>query len=545
VSTVKKVMLVDDEILIRETIRDCIDWEQEGYLFCGDASDGEVALPMIEELRPDIVITDVMMPFMDGLELSALIRQRYPEIKIIILSGHGEFEYARRALRMGVEEYCLKPVSSSDILHLLKEVSEKIDRERDEKRRIDRMKQREAESKTVSQDKLLNDLCSGFLSASDAIHLSSSLSLSLVARFYVVAIADSRDSEQQPSNGDLLRSYLQLQEQLDVLMCKRSRTENVWIFKGDTLEQLHQQLAPVKELQRMAADTPSGVGGLVTIGIGTVQERLQGVHLSFLDAEEDMHWRRLSRQNRHDLWETTSDRLDPTVFLDRGRFVDFLRIGTPAKLDSFVQDYASGLRELDWQASPIGYYILNDLTLEVFRAAKDMYRNVEAPEQLVQPLQEQIGTIHSFSEACAFLTKLTEQFWAWRSRTNDKYGDMLRKVKDYIQENYDKDYISLQDAAEHVKVSPSHLSKVFSQETGQTFIEYLTQTRMKKAMELLRSTSAKSYEIAFQVGYNDSHYFSNLFKRVTGMTTKEFRKSGMTTASYVDGEEAEALDENE
>ena len=327
-------------------------------------------------------------------------------------------------------------------------------------------------------------------------------------------------------------------------MYKRSRTETVWIMKGDSLEQLQQELQPLKELQRLTAEASTGTAGTITIGIGSVQERLQGVHLSFLEAEEDMHWRRLARQNRNDLWKTTAGRLDPSVFLDRGCFVDFLKIGTPAQLKSFVNEYASGLLDLDWHASPIGYYILNDLTLEVFRAAKDMYRHVEAPEEMVYPLQQQIETIRSWPEACAFLMKLTEQFWAWRSRTNDKYGDMLRKVKEYIQDHYDKDYISLQDAAEHVKISPSHLSKVFSQETGQTFIEYLTQTRIRKAMELLQSTSAKSYEIADQVGYNDAHYFSNLFKRVTGMTTKEYRKSrSMGEAlSGPEGEEAEAIE---
>ena len=173
-----------------------------------------------------------------------------------------------------------------------------------------------------------------------------------------------------------------------------------------------------------------------------------------------------------------------------------------------------------------------------------MYKHVEAPEELVHPLQQHIETVRSWTEVCSFLMRLTEQFWAWRSRTNDKYADMLRRVKEYLQHHYDKDYISLQDAAEHVSISPSHLSKVFSQETGQTFIEYLTQIRIRKAMELLQNTSAKSYEIAFQVGYNDAHYFSNLFKRVTGMTTREFRKSrslGETLSGSID-EEAEAID---
>ena len=125
----KKVMLVDDEILIRENIRESVEWEKEGFIFCGDAPDGELALPVIEEQLPDILITDIKMPFMNGLELSSVVRQKFPKIKIIILSGHDDFQYARAALRLGVEDYCLKPFSSADLLQLLHSVSSRIDEE--------------------------------------------------------------------------------------------------------------------------------------------------------------------------------------------------------------------------------------------------------------------------------------------------------------------------------------------------------------------------------------------------------------------------------
>nr|WP_127452609.1 response regulator [Paenibacillus anseongense] len=129
----KKVLLVDDEVLIRETIRDTINWEEAGLIYSGDASDGEVALPLIEQYKPDILITDITMPFMDGLELSSYVKKNMPDIKIIILSGHGEHEYIKSALQIGVEEYCTKPFSSADLYQVLRQVSDKIDAERREK----------------------------------------------------------------------------------------------------------------------------------------------------------------------------------------------------------------------------------------------------------------------------------------------------------------------------------------------------------------------------------------------------------------------------
>lgn len=132
----KKVMLVDDEILIRESIRDSIDWKKEGFLYSGDAPDGELALPIIEEQEPDILITDIKMPFMNGLELTSVVRQRFPDIKIIILSGHDDFHYAQTALRLGVEDYCLKPVSAAELIQMLRIVSARIDEEHRLKQKI-------------------------------------------------------------------------------------------------------------------------------------------------------------------------------------------------------------------------------------------------------------------------------------------------------------------------------------------------------------------------------------------------------------------------
>lgn len=522
----KKVLLVDDEIIFREIIRDCVDWNKHGFIYCGDASDGEMAIPLLEEMQPDILITDVSMPFMNGLELSGIVTKRMPNVKIIILSGHGEFEFARSAMRMGIKYYCLKPISPAELIGTLQEVSRKIDLEREEKLLMERLKRNESNAEQLTRQKLLNDLCSGFITTVEALHLSTSLKVNLIARYYTAVIADlrcpSKPAEHSASDKRVLGGFGGLKLDPEKLMFQRSKTETVWILKSDTLEQLHEELEPFRLMQQWTADEASVS---LSIGIGSVQDRLQNVHLSFLEAAQDMHWRRLSRQNRHALWEITSGALEPSVYLDRGKFVQFLKIGTEKQLEPFIGEYAAALKDIHWQTSPIGYYILNDLTIEVFRCAKDLCRHLEDTDELLSRLQQDISLIRTWQETCSYLMKLALQFWTWRSGI-DRYNEMLYKAKAFINANYYRDSISLQDAADHVRVSPSHLSKVFSQETGQTFIEYLTQVRINKAMELLKTTSAKSYEIAFQVGYNDAHYFSSLFKRLTGVTTKEFRKNG-------------------
>ncbi|AOZ93784.1 response regulator [Paenibacillus crassostreae] len=526
----KRVMLVDDEILFRENIRDCIHWEQEGFEYCGDASDGEVALPLIEQWMPDILITDIKMPFMNGLELSSIIRKRMPDIKIMILSGHDEFQYAQSALRIGVDEYCIKPVSAADIIQQLHRISQKIDAEREEKERIKNLTQMLATQKIRTQEMLLADLCNGYMTTSEAIHSANLLSLTLVAKYYCVIITEFRchDNDLSIDTSHILQKETELefslQKQVELLTFKQKRTEKIWILKGNTTEQL--QLA-IDSLQEQHEDQDNlAIPIELSIGIGTIQHRLLGIHDSYLEAEEDKHWRRLlTKQGQNGLYPMIGESLDQTISLDHNEFISYLKFGSSTHVTPFVEQFASDLKRLNWHVPLYGYYILNDLIFKVFQSTKETFQNSEEAAATLGKLQKQIETVDSWGKAFAFLINLAQQYWLKRKESTDKYTEMLEQVKEYIRCHYHNNQLSLIDAAEYVSVSPSHLSKVFSQETGQTFIEYVTHIRIRRAMELLKSTHAKSYEIAYQVGYNDAHYFSNLFKKSTGMTTKEFRRS--------------------
>ena len=128
-----KVFLVEDEIVMREGIKKNIQWEKEGFEFVGDASDGELAYPLIQKTKPDILITDIRMPFMDGLELSRLVKQELPDIKIMILSGYDEFEYAKEAIKIGITDYLVKPISGAKLLEAVKKVAQVIEEEKEQK----------------------------------------------------------------------------------------------------------------------------------------------------------------------------------------------------------------------------------------------------------------------------------------------------------------------------------------------------------------------------------------------------------------------------
>jgi len=156
-----KAFFVEDEIVTREGIRDNVDWRANGFEFCGEAPDGEMALPLLQATQPDLLITDIKMPFMDGLELCKIVRERMPRVKIVILSGHDEFEYAQKAINLGVTEYLLKPVTAQDLQKVLHRIAAQIDRERREQEDLEKLKSQVEENRTVLRERLLLNLVMG------------------------------------------------------------------------------------------------------------------------------------------------------------------------------------------------------------------------------------------------------------------------------------------------------------------------------------------------------------------------------------------------
>ena len=162
-----KVFIVEDESIVREGIRDMIPWEQYGFVFSGEASDGEVALPMVRRIRPDILITDIKMPFMDGLSLSRLVNRELPDTRIIILSGYDDFEYAQQAIELHVDQYLLKPISRASMIKALEQTRSRIQEEREQKEYLQVFTREAREYEAYSRRVFFEKLVSGALSVKE------------------------------------------------------------------------------------------------------------------------------------------------------------------------------------------------------------------------------------------------------------------------------------------------------------------------------------------------------------------------------------------
>lgn len=537
-----KVFLVEDEMVIRRGIKNSIDWEKEGYIFCGEASDGELAYPMIIKEKPDILITDIRMPFMDGLELCKLVKKELPNIKILILSGYDEFDYAKEAIRLGVTEYLLKPISSGKLLEALNGVSESIRREKEDKDLVRKYMEEMRENTEHEKQKFFEQMIAGNLSMADALETGKKYEMSLSAGMYNLLLFRFTLGEENRKSGELLGeaeyAIEKLTERLEYVFEFQRGVEG-WAFllMADNEEQMSER---VKELSKDLEEIMKNYSTIAYFGgIGQPVARLRELEESFREAERALAARFTMELNRiisvDDIRMAqnvdTLDDIEITSFGEiektRTMLEKFLNNGVEDEIDEFVDVYINELSEENLKSVLMRQYIIMDAYI-VMMSFCEKIEGIEGEMQAQsEELKNSMKTIQTVEEIKNYIRMLLKKIIGVRDTISGRrYSDIIEIAKDQIRKTYMSDEISLNTVAAEVGMSPSYFSSIFSKEMGKTFVEYLTEIRMDRAKELLMCSSMKTSEIGYEVGYKDPHYFSYIFKKTQNCTPKEFRARG-------------------
>lgn len=537
-----KVFLVEDEMVIRRGIKNSIDWEKEGYIFCGEASDGELAYPMIIKEKPDILITDIRMPFMDGLELCKLVKEELPNIKILILSGYDEFDYAKEAIRLGVTEYLLKPISSGKLLEALNGVSESIRREKEDKDLVRKYMEEMRENTEHEKQKFFEQMIAGNLSMADALETGKKYEMNLSAGMYNLLLFRFTLGEENRKSGELLGeaeyAIKKLTERLEYVF-EFQRDVEGWAFllMADNEEQMSER---VKELSKDLEEIMKNYSTITYFGgIGQPVARLRELEESFREAERALAARFTMELNRIISVEDirmaqnvdTLDDIEITSFGEiektRTMLEKFLNNGAEDEIDEFVDVYINELPEENLKSVLMRQYIIMDAYI-VMMSFCEKIEGIEGEMQAQsEELKNSMKTIQTLEEIKNYIRMLLKKIIGVRDTISGRrYSDIIEIAKDQIRKTYMSDEISLNTIAAEVGMSPSYFSSIFSKEMGKTFVEYLTEIRMDRAKELLMCSSMKTSEIGYEVGYKDPHYFSYIFKKTQNCTPKEFRARG-------------------
>jgi len=291
-----KVFLVEDENVVREGIRKNIQWEQYGFHYTGDASDGELALPMIREIQPDLLITDIKMPFMDGLTLIKLVRNELPRTKIVIISGYDDFTYAQQAISMGVDQYLLKPIIKDKLIEILAELYEKMKEERQQQEYIEHFQREAQEYENFARRRFFEKIVAGVLSESEIIETAGSMDIDIVAPFYNIVLFTLSSAEYDGSTPESYTEALAAVQD-DVTKLFIGRPEQIlfrWnittyavLVKGNTQDDTASYTNEcIKNIQDRCTAAGNDVGWY--IASGTPVSRLSALPSCF--AQEAAYW---------------------------------------------------------------------------------------------------------------------------------------------------------------------------------------------------------------------------------------------------------------
>ena len=523
-----RVFLVDDERAVRENLRDTVPWNQWGFEVAGEAGDGEMALALIRKTRPDVLITDIRMPFVDGLELSRLVKQEFPQMKIVLMSATADFEQAQQAIAIGVERYLLKPVGRNQLLPVLESIKEKARKERQQRNDLAQFRQEAQDYEQYAHRRFFEQLVAGRLTVQQIYDQARTLNLDLRAQNYAIALVSELggydDQWDARIRDSLVTHFLKYPE---YALFRWDLGTYAVLIKGDENrmdQHIRRCIATVQEIYESQQEW--------YVAVSKPTPRLSALPGCFEDVSR-LWAHRYLLPGQHILTEATVSAFTGTGTEDK--LLDFnvskvdpsivdgvLRNAGLQEVSGFVEEYTHSMGDALKSRSFCQY-----LMLSVRFAASEFVRNfgvssVEYLEKL--NCLDMTGQNVTTEDLKRYLMDVLLRAMEIRdNRAGSQYRSILKQAVSYIDGHFAEESISLNRVAEEVKISPNYLSAVFSQEMGVTFVEYLTTKRMERARELLRMTGKRSGEVAAEVGYKDPHYFSFLFKKTQGCTPRDYR----------------------
>lgn len=530
-----KIMLVDDEEEVRKSIIRKIDWEEAGFEVIGDAENGEDALERIEQIEPDVVLTDIKMPYMDGLTLAEKIRQLYPSIKIVIFSGFDEFDYAQRAIKLNVIEYILKPVNVEELTAILKKIKKNLDEEIEQKRNVNLLRESYVKSLPIIREQFLNDLMQGGL---DEVTISEKLKeyeIDLGGANKWIAAAIHLEPEEKVDKAvslhrerelipisvmNLLEEKLEKQYRYTLF---HSTFENILIA---AIDEGNTQTELVALLGDICKETKKILEVSVTIGVGESCSRLSEIGTSVKSALNALGYRAVTGSGGVIYIRDVEPGVHGKLRFDsrmESELIAAVKFGPREKIEAVLSDVVGRMYEAKVHYRQQQAYILavinalTQLSQQYDLRSNDMFGIETDYFEILANIQKTDNLRQYLLEVALRMNHVLEEE---RSNTTK---NVIQEAKQYIQDHYQDPELSVEKICRYLHMSPAYFSTMFKKETGQAYIAYLTEIRLNKAVELLNKTDDKTYVIAAKVGYPEQNYFSYVFKKKFGISPSKFR----------------------
>lgn len=509
-------MIVDDMPIFLEYLRGCIDWSFYGFEICCEAHNGKEALEQIANYYPDVVLTDITMPYMDGIELAEQIKIQYPSISVILITGNSEFEYARKAVKIGVCDYIVKPFEKEELLLSLLKLQDNVNR-------VLEMKTRKEEESHRKKEHLLQHL----LFKKDAIQEDElkRVGITFCSEYYLIAVMkikfDTFKDVETIINWetiliDMIKGMLVIDGSYEIIRDLENNLVVIMNFK----EEAGMKSYKVYELQDLIKILKGQLHLECVIGISDFCYQQKNIRRSYAHVLSMVH-----RSN-----EGCNQVLDERK-LAKDREKTISSFGTIEKLNeslkSLNEEEAVQFIETEW--SRIDPLLDDTIKINFMTGAVSVLmtniihsgRNIEHIFGKRFEPYEQFRQIDSWQERKDMLIGLYKTRIQYeKNGSNKRYKEVSDAAKKYIEINYKNPDLTITDISKELLLNQTYLRKMFKNETNMTLTEYITTYRMQIAKNLILETDYKLTRIAEEVGYNDISYFSKCFKKHYGVSPK-------------------------
>jgi two-component system response regulator YesN len=534
-----KIMIVDDEEEIRLGIIKKIDWEANGFIVVGDAENGKEALEKAEKLQPDVIMTDIKMPFMDGLELGQKLVELMPSSKIIVFSGCDDFEYAHRAIKINVVEYVLKPINSVELIEVLKRLKTQLDHEYNEKRNLETLYKHYVESLPVIREQFLVGVIEGRISESQWNEQSENLGIDFEYDYLSVAVIHADGSLTLDEVGDNIS--ISKEPTLVPISIKKIVDENMdkyckfasflysdMVVVIGNFEKKDDILLFIKGINEVCKIYERIMNLTISSGIGYVYSRTVEIRFSYKAAQNALDYRFILGTGKAIYIDDVEPDNSVQLQLDEQEeryMLNAIKISSEEEITMAIDNLFKKFEDLLLPFNQYRIYLMEIMT--------SILKLVQAYNLDIDEIFGRNFNCYSYLEAFNSINEVKKWIVSKAIKVNDYIKKerinssmlLIERAKQYIKENY-RDYdISVEKLCSELHVSPTYFSTMFKKETKMNFVNYLTTIRLEQAVKLLNTTDDKTYIIADKVGYPEANYFSYVFKKKFGVSPSKYRKN--------------------
>ena len=529
-----KVLIVDDEEEIRLGIIKKIKWEELGFIVIGDAENGQDAIEKAERLQPDVIMTDIKMPYMDGLELAKNLREFMPATKVIIFSGCDDFEYAKQAITFNVIDYVLKPINSIEIIELLKKLKINRDKEINEKRNLETLNRYYIESLPLIREQFLVGAIEGRVLMSDWKVNTEKLNISFYENYFCVAVIKLdydvlNDSEY--SNKDELM-FISIKNFVEEILTDSCNHVSFLYLKEvvviGNLSEINEVTIFINKLNEVSKSFKRIMGLSTSIGVGNIVDSPHKISMSYNFAQSALDYRVILGNEKVIYIQDVEKNIEYNLQFnneDERMFLNSIKVASENEIKEVIQQIFVNIEKSLLPFNKYRIYLMEIMT-SMFKLLYSYNCNIDEIFGEDFNCYDYLSKFNSLSDIKSwFLEKSLKINKFIKSERVHSSMILVEEAKEYIRNNYMDSDISVEKLCSKLHISPAYFSTIFKKETDMSFVNYLTEVRLEEAIKLLNTTDSKTYIIAEKVGYPEANYFSYVFKKKFKVSPSKYRKS--------------------